>query len=62
MFDRRPHGVIAHIDENGNELLIACDRGDNFPISRPVYSEGAFYVVTRADDNRWRIVEIRLPQ
>jgi hypothetical protein len=41
--------------------LIACDRGDNFVISRPVYWDGAFYAVTSAG-NAWRIVEIRLPE
>lgn len=61
MFDRTPHAVIAHVDEGGDATLIACDRGRNTLLGRPVYWQGAFYAVSFVNQ-RWRIVEIRLPE
>jgi hypothetical protein len=60
MFDGTPHAVIVHIDDAGNEVLVACDRADNDWLSRAVFWQEAFYAITRAG-NLWRIVEIRLP-
>jgi hypothetical protein len=60
LFDRTPHAVIAHLDEGGHATLVACDRGRNVLLGRPVFGDGAFYAVTRAG-NLWRVVEIRLP-
>jgi hypothetical protein len=61
MFDGRPHAVIAHIDDAGDAVLIACDRTDNQLLSRPVLWQQAFYAVV-GSGHRWRIVEIRLPE
>lgn len=60
MFDGAPHSVIAHLDPEGDVTLIACDRGHNSLLGRPVYAGGAFYAVTQSG-NRRRIVEIQLP-
>lgn len=60
LFDGAPHSVIAHLDAEGDVTLIACDRGRNALLGRPVYADGAFYAVTRSG-NRRRIVEIELP-
>jgi hypothetical protein len=60
MFDGRPHPVIVHIDEGGNEVLIACDRAHNDIVSPVVFWQQAFYAVARTGQ-RWRVVEVRLP-
>lgn len=61
LFDGRPHAVIAHIDAAGDAVWVACDRGNNRLLSRPMFWQQAFYAVTRTG-GLWRIVEIRLPE
>jgi len=60
MFDRTPHAVIAHLEAGGHATLVACDRGRNMLLGRPVFWDGAFYAVARAG-TLGRVVEIRIP-
>lgn len=58
--DRLPHAVIVQIDAAGTEHVLACAPDARSIVSRPVFSDGSLYVVTKGPGDRERVVEIAL--